>query len=115
LTRTDAVFGKRTVHRHDRAEPLTPATVYELDIEILPTNLNLPAGHTLTLDVQAHDYVYPGAVAQVQPNAQVPFTGSGAFLHNDPNDRPDDIYGGSVTLHTGEKHASYLLLPVLPA
>jgi hypothetical protein len=32
------------MHRHARAEPLTPATVYELDIEILPTSLNLPAG-----------------------------------------------------------------------
>lgn len=43
------------VHRHECAEPLTPATVYELDIEILPTSLHLPAGHTLTLDIQAHD------------------------------------------------------------
>jgi hypothetical protein len=83
------------VHRHDGAEPLNPGTVYELDVEILPTSLVLPAGYTLTLDVQGHDY------------------GPGSFLHNDPRDRPDDVYGGTVTLHTGPQHASYLLLPVI--
>ena len=102
------------VHRHDRAEPLTPATVHELDIEILPTSLNLLAGYTLTLDVQSHDYIYPGAVAEARPDLQIPFTGSGPFLHNDPGSRPASIYAGNVTLHTGGNHASYLLLPVLP-
>ena len=102
------------VHPHDRADPLTPATVYELDIEILPTSLVLPAGYTLMLDVQAHDYVYPRSVAEAHPNLSMPFTGSGPFLHNDAHDRPDDIYGGTVTLHTGPQHASYLLLPLIP-
>ncbi|MFJ4655161.1 CocE/NonD family hydrolase [Nocardia sp. NPDC088792] len=101
------------VHPHDHAEPLSPGTVYELDIEILPTNLQLPAGYTLTLDVQAHDYIYPGAVTEVRTDLQIPFTGSGLFLHDDPDDRPADIYAGSLTLYTGEKYASHLLLPVL--
>ena len=83
------------VHRHDRAEPLNPGTVYELDVEILPTSLVPPAGYTLTLDVQGHDY------------------GPGSFPHNDPRDRPADVYGGTVTLHTGPEHASCLLLPVI--
>jgi hypothetical protein len=103
------------VHPHDRTEPLAPGTVYEVDVEILPTSLNLPAGYTLTLDVQAHDYVYPGAVAEAHPSLQVPFTGSGPFLHNDPATRPDDVYAGAVTLHTGLEHVSYLMLPVVPA
>jgi hypothetical protein len=83
------------VHEHDRAEPLNPGTMYELDVEILPTSLVLPAGYTLTLDVQGHDHA------------------PGSFLHNDPLDRPADVYGGTVTLHTGPEHASYLLLPVI--
>lgn len=102
------------VHPHDRTEPLTAGAVYEVDVEILPTSLTLPACYTLELDVQAHDYIYPGAVAEVHPDLQVRFTGSGPFLHNDPDDRPDDIYGGTLTLHTGPGHESHLLLPVIP-
>lgn len=95
------------VHRHDRAEPLTAGTVYEVDVEIWPTSLVLPAGYTLTLDVQGHDYVYPGASGFM--------TGSGPFVHKDPSDRPADVFGGKVTLHTGGRTKSYLLLPVIPA
>jgi len=95
------------VHRHDRAEPLTPGTVYEVDVEIWPTSLVLPAGYTLTLDVQGHDYVCPGASGFM--------TGSGPFVHKDPSDRPADVFGGKVTLHTGGRTKSYLLLPVIPA
>lgn len=104
------------MHPHDRIEPLEPGTVYEVDVEILPTSLNLSAGYKLTLDVQAHDYVYPPAVeeARAHPNLRVAFTGSGPFLHVDPDTRPDDVYAGTVTLHTGPVRASYLTLPVIP-
>lgn len=95
------------VHRHDRAEPLTPATVYEVDVEIWATSLVLPAGYTLTLDVQGHDYVYPGASGFM--------TGSGPFVHKDPSDRPANIFGGKVTLHSGGRNKSYLLLPIIQA
>jgi uncharacterized protein len=103
------------VHRHDRAEPLTPATIYEVDIEILPTSLILPAGYTLTLDVQGHDYVYPGAGGMLDPHYRIPLTGCGLFLHDDVYSRPAYIYRGDVTVHTGGELESYLLLPVLPA
>ena len=45
--------------------------------------------------------------------SQIPVSGSGSFLHNDPGDRPADVYGGTVTLHTGGEYDSYLLLPVV--
>jgi predicted acyl esterase len=117
------------VHRHDRAEPLTPAKGYEVDVEIWPTSVSLPAAYALTLDVQGHDYVYPGAAA-MQRNMQAPvpstltstgfagsagLTGSGSFVHKDARDRPANVYGGTVTLHTGGRNKSYLLLPVIPA
>jgi hypothetical protein len=103
------------LHPHERVEPLKPGTIYEVDVEILPTSLILPAGFTLALDVQAHDYVHPLAVEQAKahPNLRIPFTGSGPFLHADPNTRPDDVYAGTVTLHTGPEHASHLILPVV--
>jgi len=61
--------------------------------------------------VQGHDYIYPGA-AGIQPNTQV--TSTGPFIRQDVHDRPADIYGGTVTLHTGGQHQSYLLLPIIP-
>jgi uncharacterized protein len=102
------------VHQHERIEPLEPGMVYEVDVEIWPTSLILPAGYTLTLDVQAHDYVYPGAVSQADPKNLQAGSGSGPFLHNDPDTRPDDVYGGTVTLHTGPDRASYLMIPAIP-
>ncbi len=104
------------VHRHDHAEPLTPGTTYEVDIEILPTSLVLPAGYVLTLDVQGHDYVYPGATYDSGDEISMGavLTGCGPWIHQDPSDRPPDVYGGTVKIHTGGAHRSYLLLPVIP-
>jgi hypothetical protein len=42
-------------------------------------------------------------------------TGVGPFKHDDPADRPPDLYGGSVTLHAGGDRRAYLLLPVIPS
>ena len=39
-------------------------------------------------------------------NFGVPLTGSGPFQHNDPVDRPADIFGGHTTVHTGGEIAS---------
>jgi len=40
--------------------------------------------------------------------------GTGGVLHEDPDNRPPDIFDTKVTLHTGGATASYLLLPVIP-
>jgi hypothetical protein len=36
------------------------------------------------------------------------------MLHDEPADRPADIFGGVTTLYSGGDHASYLLLPIIP-
>ena len=43
------------------------------------------------------------------------FTGVGPFKHDDPCDRPADVYGGEVTIHMGPDRPSHLLLPIIPA
>jgi hypothetical protein len=48
------------VYRHGRRELLTLGTIYEVDVEILPTGLVLSADCALTLDVQGHDYSNSG-------------------------------------------------------
>jgi hypothetical protein len=43
-----------------------------------------------------------------------PFSGCGPFLHDEPRDRPDSIYGGTTTLHFGPTYENVLLLPAVP-
>lgn len=101
----------RPFHPHDRSEPLTPGEVYELDIEIWPTCLVIPAGYTLALTIQGKDYQYGTEVRQV---GWFTMTGVGPFKHDDPSDRPARVFDGRITLHAGGERQAYLLLPVVP-
>jgi uncharacterized protein len=103
----------RPFHPHTHRQPLVPGAVTELDVEILPTCVVLPAGYRIALTVLGHDYVYPGESGGYLSNFRNELTGCGPFLHDDPADRPADPFAsGTVTLHTGGSHASYLLLPL---
>ena len=104
----------RPYHAHDEVQPLTPGEIYELDVEIWPTCIVAPKGYRLALSVRGCDYVYPGGVTQGLPNMPAVFSGVGPFRHNDPADRPPEVFGGEVTIHTGPEHPSHLLLPVIP-
>lgn len=99
----------RPYHTHDELWPLTPGEPVELDIEIWPTCLVIPAGYKIGLMVRGRDY---DNGAEPLPGARYPLTGVGPFVHNDPRDRPAEIFGGTNTLHFGQE--SYLLLPVIP-
>jgi hypothetical protein len=37
------------------------------------------------------------------------------MTHNDPDNRPKDVFGGKVTLHTGPDRQAYVMLPIIPA
>ena len=104
----------RPYHAHDEVQPLTPGEIYELDIEIWPTCIVIPRGHRLALSIRGCDYVYPGGVTRGLPNMPAVFSGVGPFRHNDPLDRPPEVFGGEVTVHTGPDHPSHVLLPVIP-
>ncbi len=103
----------RPYHSHDEVQLLLMGEIYELDIEIWPTSIVLPAGYRIALTVLGKDFERPveGAVIQSFVN---PFRGSGPFTHSNPQDRPVDIYSGQQTLYGGGAHGSYLLLPVIP-
>jgi predicted acyl esterase len=104
----------RPYHTHDEHQPLTPGEIYELDVEILPTSLVIPAGYTIALTVQGKDYEFAGASGDRLSNFKNELKGCGPFLHDDPEDRPAEVFGGAVTLHTGAGHEAWLLLPVIP-
>ena len=104
----------RPYHPHKTKEPLTPGQTYELDIEIWPTCIVLPAGYRVALTVRGKDYTYPGGTGGKLSNMKNEFTGVGPFLHNDARDRPPGIFNGTVTVHTGGAHDSWVMLPVIP-
>jgi uncharacterized protein len=100
----------RPYHTHDEKRSLSPGEVYELDVEIWPTSIVLPAGYRLALTVRGTDYEYSKAGGDRLTTFRNELRGSGPFLHDDPEDRPLEVFGGAVTIHAG----SYVLLPFVP-
>jgi len=101
----------RPYHTHDDKQPLTPNQIYEVDIEIWPMCIVLPAGFQLALDIRGKDFERAG------PDSNPAFRsrGSGPWLHDDRYDRPADIFSGRTTLHTGPTHEAFVLLPIIPS
>lgn len=93
-------------HPHDERWPVRPGEVYEVDVEIWPTSIVVPAGYRLALTIGGKDFE--------RPDVEGLMKGSGLFLHDDPADRPDDLFGGIDTIHTGGDRSSYLLMPLVP-
>ena len=93
---------------------MTPGQVYELEVEIWPTCIVVPAGYRVGLSVQGRDYEYEGELTEFARTFHYANKGVGPFQHEDPTDRPDQVFGGTVTVHTGGDRASYLLLPIIP-
>jgi predicted acyl esterase len=104
----------RPYHTHTKRQPLKPGEVVALDIEIWPTSIVVPVGHRVALTVRGRDYVYPGGSGGRMSNFKNELTGCGPFLHDDPRDRPPQIFGGVTSLHFGGTARPYLLLPVIP-
>jgi hypothetical protein len=105
----------RPYHSHDKKEPLKRGEVVELDIEIWPTSIVVPAGFRIALTIRGKDYVYPGGSGGRLSNFKNELTGCGPFLHDDPRDRPAKIFGGVTGLHFGGRTLPYLLVPIIPA
>ncbi|HTT49715.1 MAG TPA: CocE/NonD family hydrolase [Pseudolabrys sp.] len=103
----------RPWHPHDEVWPLKPGEPVELDIEIWPTSIVVPAGYQLALTVRGKDYEVDGRDAAL-PNAPYPMKGVGPFLHIDPDDRPAAIFATRNTLHFAPGKEPYVLLPIIP-
>ena len=104
----------RPYHPHDRVEPLTPGEVYECDVELVSTCIVVPAGWQVALTIRGKDYEYEGELSEFGKKFHYATRGTGGMVHNDPDDRPREVFGGRVTLHAGAGREAYLLLPVIP-
>jgi uncharacterized protein len=92
-------------HAHDETQKLKPGEIVEVDLEIWPASLALPAGYSLALTLQGKDFERAGETG--------PQRGSGWFLHDDPRDRPPSSFGGTHIVYSGAARTSYLLLPAI--
>ena len=95
----------RPFHSHDDPQPLTPNEIYAVDVEIWPMSVALPAGYSIALTIQGKDFE--------RADEPGPVKGSGWFLHDDPIDRPADVFATTNAIYTGPRHSSFLLLPFL--
>ncbi|SPO25640.1 related to hydrolase, CocE/NonD family [Ustilago trichophora] len=68
--------------------PIEKDKIYALDVEIWPTNVAIPAGHTLQLEVGPQDQ-----------------QGGGVFTHTHPQDRVKEKLVGVNIIHTGAVQA----------
>ena len=104
----------RPYHTHDEMQPLKKGQTVELDIEIWPTCIVVPAGWRIALSVLGKDYEWEGEAATLS-NMKNPMKGCGPFVHDDPVDRPPEIFGGEVNLQFDPQRPPYVLLPIIPA
>jgi predicted acyl esterase len=103
----------RPCHTHIQRRPLRPGEIVELQVEIWPTCIVIPAGYRIGLSVRGKDYEYVTSGGKLS-NFKNELRGCGPFLHDDPRDRPPEIFGGETTLHVSRQQQPFLLLPVIP-
>ena len=104
----------RPYHSHDEIQALTPGEAVDLDIEIWATSIVVPAGYRIGINVRGKDYESPKATGQKLSNFKNELKGCGPFLHNDPRDRPADVFGSVTTIHVGAHSPAFVLLPIIP-
>ena len=104
----------RPYHTHDEIQALTPGEAVDLDVEIWATSIVVPVGYRIGINIRGKDYESPKAGGQKLSNFKNELKGCGPFLHNDPRDRPADVFGGQTTIHIGTDSSAFVLLPIIP-
>lgn len=103
----------RPYHTHDELWPLKPGEPVDLDVEIWPTSIVAPPGYRLGLWVRGKDYDHGGPPLELQ-GVKYTMQGVGPFKHDEPGDRPPEVFGGTTTLHFGSGRQPYVLVPIVP-
>jgi predicted acyl esterase len=104
----------RPWHTHDEKQPLIPGKAVQMDIEIWPTSIVIPAGYSMVLNVRGKDYRYDDTGVILPFDTQVMY-GVGPFTHENPIDRPAEIFHTTNALHWEPEHPPQVLLPIIPA
>ncbi|MFJ6095745.1 CocE/NonD family hydrolase [Williamsia muralis] len=100
-------------HTHQRLMPLAPGDPVDLDIAILPTCIVIPAGYRFGITLSGRDFQMPGD-GPWPVLYGIEQRGNGVIVHEDPEDRPAEIFDGTTTIFTGPTAQTSLLLPIIP-
>jgi predicted acyl esterase len=84
-------------YRSTDVQEVKPDTVYEVDIEIWPTNVVVEKGGKIVFEVSSGDT-----------------QGCGIFGHKHPEDRSEEVLAGLNNLHFSKGHQNYVSLPIVP-
>ncbi len=104
---------ERPFHAHDEVQLLDPGEIYELEIEIWPTCLVVPAGYRLAVTVAGTDFDHGLEGARLD-HFRNELRGCGPFIHPLSSARPREVFGGEVTVYTGGQYRSSVLFPEVP-
>ena len=102
----------RPYYSHDEVQLLTPGQAVSVDVEIWPTSIVVPVGYRIGLTVRGKDYEFDGPAATLS-NMKNPMKGCGPFVHDDPADRPPEVFGKTNTLHFSENLENFITLPII--
>jgi predicted acyl esterase len=105
----------RPYHSHDEVQPLQPGEPVDLNVEIWPTSVVVPTGYRIALSIRGRDYRWQAATGLKLSNFKNELLGCGPFLHDDPRDRPRELFQGMTTLHLDKKGFCHVLVPIIPA
>ncbi|OQO10662.1 hypothetical protein B0A48_03960 [Cryoendolithus antarcticus] len=78
--------------------PVKPGEVYEVDVELWPTNVVVLPGEKLVFEVSSGDT-----------------QGAGLFEHTHPKDRSAERFAGVNHVHFGNGRENWVMMPVIPA
>ena len=92
-----------------------PGKPVDLEIEVLPTSIVVPAGYRIALSVRGNDYQWQAKTGLKLSNLKNELKGCGPFLHNEPRDRPSEVYSGRTTVHIEPSNPAFILLPIIPS
>jgi hypothetical protein len=111
--RQEALAPYRPYHTHDKKQPLKPARWSSSTSRSGRPRSSCRRATASRCTIRGKDYEYGGASGGRLSNFKNELRGCGPFLHDDPRDRPAEIFGGDrPALRPGT--AAYLLLPVIP-
>ena len=64
--------------------------------------------------IRGNDYEFTGGLDDYGQSFVYATRGTGGMTHDDPDDRPSEVFDGKTTIHLGPDRPSHLLLPVIP-
>ena len=83
-------------------------------VEVTPAGVVTTYPVTLPAPYSSTELIPTGGPPVVTAGSKFEQTGVGPFVHNNPKDRPPEIFGATVTLHFDAQRPPFLLLPVIP-